>query len=151
MTCILDAVATLAPSIQDAVKDSVTAATDAVPVADAVKDSAAKDSVKDAAQAPLQDLKELKELTDAPKLDGLQSQAAQQSTAGANSDDFVLAAPVTRNMGKKHGKSHQKKKRTKHSAELTKPRHRQASPRASGLRVRRATTRRARKSRGCLR
>ena len=150
MTCILDAVATLAPSIQDAVKDSVTV-TDAVPVADAVKDSAAKDSVKDAAQATLQDLKELKELTDAPKLDGLQSQAAQQSTAGANSDDFVLAAPVTRNMGKKHGKSHQKKKRTKHSAELTKPRHRQASPRASGLRVRRATTRRARKSRGCLR
>ena len=114
MTCILDAVATLAPSIQDAVKDSVTAATHAVPVADAVKDSAAKDSAKDAAQAPLQDLKEL---TDAPKLeDGLQAQAAQQSTAGANSstagansDDFVLAAPVTRNMGKKHGKSHQKK------------------------------------------
>jgi hypothetical protein len=110
VTCILDAVATLAPSIQDAVKDFVTAATDAVPVADAVKDSAAKDSAKDAAQAPLQDLKELKDLTDAPKLeDGLQAQAAQQSTAGANSDDFVLAAPVTRNMGKKHGKSHQKK------------------------------------------
>ena len=111
MTCILDAVATLAPSIQDAVKDSVTAATHTFPVADAVKESAAKDSVKDAAQAPLQDLKELKDLTDAPKLeDGLQAQAAQQSTAGANSDDFVLAAPVTRNMGKNHGKSLKKKK-----------------------------------------
>ncbi len=150
MTCILDAVATLAPSIQDAVKDSVTAATHTFPVADAVKDSAAKDSVKEVAQAPLQDLKELKDLTDAPKLDGLQAQAAQQSTAGANADDFVLAAPVTRNMGKNKGKSHQKKKRAKHGAELTKPRHRQASHRASGLRVRRARMRRARAS-SCLR